>query len=831
MFTHYLKTAIRHLIRHKTYSIINILGLAMGIAFCLLTFLFVKQEWSYDTFHEQSDHLFRIINFQTDTKDNEYVMTLMPENLGPLLEENFPQFSQIVRIQDGKTTDFTIDQQQYTARFLYVDPTFLQMFSFPLKYGDVTTALNTRDAIVLSESTVKKCFGAENPIGKDLILRTHHWNNEPRAFTVTGIISDPPNNSSIQFDILLPFENLPSKRARSGMSDSPMNDPNILSFMLPTNYVFARLRDPSQRIEINQNVQKFVDDNKFERVRPVSMALQPLSEIHFDARPLYTLETPGNPAYAYILAGITFSVLLIACVNFMNLAIARLSTRAREVGVRKMVGAQRTQLMRQFWGESFIVTTLALILSFALAEFFLPTFNQLIQMPLELDYGLSTSSFLFAIGLLLFIGLISGMYPAFILSNFEPIAILKSRLQLNGSGLLRNALVVLQFTVSIFLVIGTVVMFQQVNFLKGKNLGFAGDQIISISTQSLKVTGDWQTAQSTRTDILNAFHKQLQDYSGILGVTRSDVFSDIGSDSDRGLNELEITLPSDVEIKVPFIDVDVDFLSTMGIELAQGKSFSQDDPDFTFIVNETFVNQFEITDPLTSPISLKRRVRVGNDPRNPRLRIIRNPELIGVVKDFHIRSLHQAVPPLLIFFKPHNYDFLVRIHPERTAETLAFIAEQWKTRTNNAPFEYTFIDDRFDHQFQNEERWQAIIGYASIFGLFVACLGVLGLTAIAISRRTKEFGIRKVLGATTQHIITLLSREFMILILISNIIAWPIAYYGVNRWLQDFAYRIDMGISLFLIGGALVFFTALLTIGLQALQAARKNPVDALRYE
>ena len=822
MFTHYLKTAIRHLIRHKTYSVINILGLATGIAFCLLTFLFVKYEWSFDQFHEQPDQLYRLINFQVDRTGKEYAMTLMPETMGPLLKAEFPQFSQIVRIRDGKINDFQIDQQQYKARFLFVDPTFLQMFTFPLQQGDVTTALNEPNTIVLSESTAQKYFGAEDPMGQSITIQSHYWKNEPRAFTVTGIVSDPPANSSIQFDILFPYKTIPSLKERSGMPDSPMNDPSVLAFMLPSDYVFVRLFDPTQTSEINQNLEDFINRYKFSSSRQVLLQIQPLSEAHFDARPEYQLEPPSNPVYTYILTGITFAVLLIACVNFMNLAIARFSTRAREVGVRKMVGAQRGQLMRQFWGESFIVTLLALFLGFALTEFFLPTFNQITQMPLILDYALSTSSFLFAIGLLLFIGLVSGIYPAFILSSFEPIAILKSRLQLNSSGLLRNTLVVLQFTVSILLVIGTIAMFQQVDFLKAKHLGFEGDQIVAISTDGIKLTGENQNA--TRANIISEFYAQLQNHSGILGVTRSNVFSDMTNK--YALGQLPVELPNGVEIQIPYIDIDTDFLPTMGIELDQGKNFDPTTAPYTVLVNETLVNQLEIATPLTAQLPLRRNIS-----RNRRMAIIRNPNILGVVKDFHIRSLHQAVPPLILFLNPINRDFLVRIHPERTAETLSFLADQWKTITGNATFNYVFLDDQFDHQYQNEERWQTIIAYASAFGLFVACLGVLGLTAIAVARRTKEFGIRKVLGATTQHIITLLSREFMILILIANIIAWPIAYYGVNLWMQDFAYRIDINISLFLIGGALVFFTALFTIGVQALQAARKNPVDALRYE
>jgi len=835
MFSNYLIIAFRRLIRHKIYSFINILGLAVGIAFCLLLFLFIRHEWTYDRFHKDSDHIFRVIHLGRATTGESFMLTIMPETLGPLLKAEFPQLTQVVRVRDGKKEKIGIGERQHTERLLFVDADFLKLFSFPLRQGDRESALEDPGAIVLSESVAQRCFGDTNPMGKDVRIATSYWQNEPRIFTVRGIIADPPSNSSIQFGALLPYSTLPPLKAFSLMPDSPMNDASRLNFWAPKDYVFVRLRDQAHVEDVNQGLVEFVKVHKVSAQREVSLQLQPLREIHFDRRPTFMpLEPPGNPSYAYILAGIALSVLLIACVNFTNLSIAQFSTRAREVGVRKMVGAQRGQLMLQFWGESLAVTALALILGFALAELCLPTFNGLTRVPLAMDYVPSWSSVLFISGLLMLVGLTSGTYPAVVLSGFEPITFFKDRLQLSGNGMVQRALVVLQFAASIILVITTAAMFGQIAFLKTKNLGFLGDQVVVISTNGLQTTGDVEAQRTKRAHIFSTYRQALESYSGIVGVTRSNLFSNM--DADDQLNEVPVRLPNDAEVRIPYIDVESDFLGMLGIRLLAGRTFSESAgaaAQSTILVNETLVKQFGLEEPLGFQVPLRRQIAIGTDIRNMKMQMIRNPEIIGVVRDFHIRSLHDTVPPLVIFLRPESLsgEFLVRIHPERTAETLVFLAETWREIIGDAPFNYVFLDERFDRLYHSEERWQTIVGYASLFALFVACLGVFGLTAITVARRTREFGIRKALGATTRHIFALLSKEFMILILIANAIAWPLAYYAVDRWLQDFAYRIDLGIGLFVLSGSLVLMTALLTVGLQALHAARRNPVDALRYE
>ena len=561
----------------------------------------------------------------------------------------------------------------------------------------------------------------------------------------------------------------------------------------------------------------------------LTLHLQPIADIHFDREITNGLSTPSNPAYSYILAGIALSVLLVACINFMNLAIARSATRAREVGIRKVVGAMRFQLMKQFWGESLLLTGVGMLLGLALTEFFLSTFNALTQVNLTLNYRPSLSSVLFGVSLLLVISLVSGIYPALVLSGFDPIAVLKNRFNIGGRSWSGRVLIVGQFVVAILFLIATLVMSRQLTFLKEKNLGLNESQVVLINPRYSSPD------RQQRHRILQLFKQELKRHTNIINVTQSSLFSHLEADSDN--RKSNITFPNGEVVEKAEISVDYDFFDTLGINLLAGRNFSPDfgtDAKQAVLVNKTFVERAQLEQPLNTTLPMtKMMISLMTGDSRPKVQRIKNPKIIGIVDDFHLKSLHHALPPLVIFLDAASLssDFLVRIRPERIPETLAFMAEKWQSIAGDARFDYVFLDENFDRLYREEERWGTIVQYASFFALFVACLGVLGLTSLAITRRTKEIGIRKVLGASNHHIVALLSREFVVLILIANLIAWPIAHYGVDHWLRDFAYRIDAGISLFLLGGLLVFVTALLTIGVQALKAAQRNPVHALRYE
>ncbi len=847
MLKNYLTIALRNLVRYKIYTAINALGLATGIAFCLLTFLYVRHEWTYDQFHEKSNRIFRLgaSGGMFGEKDNAMRVRLSGQ-IGLLMRENIPQFAHVVRIHEGPET-VSLGNNTFEVKSLFADEDFFQLFTFPLIHGDSKTALANPNSIVLTQSAAKKYFGQNDVVGQELGIHHEIWKEEEKTFVIAGIAQDPPENSSIQFDLILSQASLPPPNKKmmaftmtvDGKVESKEITPSIFSWGRDVTYI--RLIDNMELADLASVLNAFVEANKTSssRDKDLTLHLQPIADIHFDRAIIEGaltegLSTPSNPAYSYILAGIALSVLLVACINFTNLAIARSATRAREVGIRKVVGAMRFQLMKQFWGESLLLTGVGMLLGLALTEFFLSTFNALTQVNLTLNYRPSLSGVLFGLSLLLIISLVSGIYPALVLSGFDPIAVLKNRFNIGGRSWSGRVLIVGQFVVAILFLIATLVMSRQLTFLKEKNLGLNESQVVLIKTQNL-YTSVLSQQHHLIPQQLQIFKRELQRHTQIVNVTQSDLFSQLATDSE--ISKSNITLPNGVKIKRADIYVDYDFFDTLDINLLAGRNFSPDfgtDAKQAILVNKTFVERAQLEQPLNTTL-LMRQMYAYFTPGDsiPKIHSIKDPKIIGVVDDFHLQSLHYALSPVVIFLDAGDKanDFLVRIRPERISETLAFMAEKWQSIAGDAPFDYVFLDENFDRLYREEERWGTIVQYASFFALFVACLGVLGLTSLAITRRTKEIGIRKVLGASNHHIIALLSKEFVVLILIANLIAWPIAHYGVEHWLRDFAYRIDAGMGLFLIGGLLVFITALLTIGIQALKAAQRNPVHALRYE
>ena len=847
MLKNYLTIALRNLVRYKIYTAINALGLATGIAFCLLTFLYVRHKWTYDQFHEKTNRIFRLgMSGGMFGGRDSAIRVRLSEKIGPLMRENIPQFAHVVRIHEGPGT-VSHGNNTFEVKSLFTDGDFFQLFTFPLIHGDPKTVLANPNSIVLTQSAAKKYFGQNDIVGREISIHHEVWKEEEKTFVVAGIAQDPPENSSIQFDLILSQASRPPPENKmkeftmtpDGKVESKEIVPPIFSGGRIVTYI--QLIDNVQLADMDPVLNAFVEANKtsLNRGKDLTMHLQPIADIHFDREiiegPLTEgLSTLSNPAYSYILAGIALSVLLVACINFTNLAIARSANRAREVGIRKVVGAMRFQLMKQFWGESLLLTGVEMLLGLALTEFFLSTFNTLTQVNLTLDYRPSLSGVLFGVSLLLIISLVSGIYPALVLSGFDPIAALKNRFNIGGRSWSGRVLIVGQFVVAILFLIATLVMSRQLTFLKEKNLGLNESQVVLIKTQNL-YTSALPQQRSLISQQLKIFKQELKQYTQIVNVTQSRLFSKLTTDLE--INKNNITLPNGEKIKRADIYVDYDFFDTLDINLLGGRNFSPDfgtDATQAVLVNKTFVERAQLEQPLNTTLPM-RQMRAYFAPGDslPKILPIKDPKIIGVVDDFHLQSLHYVLPPVVIFLDAASYsaDFLVRIRPERIPETLAFMAKKWRSIASDAPFDYVFLDENFDRLYREEERWGTIVQYASFFALFVACLGVLGLTSLAITRRTKEIGIRKVLGASNHHIVALLSREFVVLILIANLIAWPIAHYGVEHWLRDFAYRIDAGMSLFLLGGLLVFLTALLTIGIQALKAAQRNPVHALRYE
>ena len=802
LFISYLKTAIRNLARHRIYSAINIIGLAIGLAFCIITFLFVHHEWTYDTFHENADRIYRVY---VQTPSGIAEKPRVPD--GAALTEAFPEM-QTARLVFG-TGKIGTDDRAFRALWRYVDPNFLEIFSFPVIRGEAT--LQDKYSALITERTAQKYFKDANAIGEVLPIQRFNprlRKHEIKNYTVTGILKNVPKNSTLKFDMLLPFE-------QSGYTDSKyiMADTYML---LPPN------------VNPNSLEQQFPKWTKiwWGEKNEKQLKLQPLAQMHFD--PILQTSNASNLIYTYILSGIALLVLFIACINFTTLTLGRQATRAREVGLRKVVGAGRLQIAKQFIGESLLLITIACIAGIAIAELTLPTFNNLAHQSLSISDGLNLTTLAFLILLIIVVGIIAGGYPAFVLSRLQPTQIITSRLRVKTGNRFGSVLVVFQFALSIFFIIATLMMGKQLTFLRTKPLGFQAEHLVSISTFEMVFRPEYR-------NLPPIFRDALQSYPGVISTTWFD-------GGDLSSNMFAHPRPPNIftsyedsqEQPVEMMTIAYDVFKTLDIELVAGREYSEEFPTDqrrSIIVNEALVKKLGIEDPIGKTIREIRKVSQRNKPHEKRI-ISKSKTIIGVVGDFHFRSLHQKIGPVIMPLSTiSHHNLLVRIRPENVPGTIAFIKEQWKKIAPALEFRFSFVDENIDRQYRKEERWNQIIQYATGFAIFIAALGAFGLAALATTRRTKEIGIRKVLGASQTQILSLLSREFVLYIALSSLIAFPIAYYATNQWLQTFAYRTELGIGIFLLGSLVLFLIVLTTVTTQAFKAARANPADALRDE
>ncbi len=780
MLRNYLIVAYRNLMRHTVYSLINVAGLSIGIAFCILTFLYVRHEWTYDAFHENADRLYRAY-----TVDRTGASDWTPVPLGPALEAAFPDV-RTVRVGSGGSAKY--QDRAIDASFQFADPAILKVFSFPLIQGDPESVFEDPYSLVVTEAASRRYFGDEDPIGK--LLTIEFWGRPPvaRDFVVTGIAKSIPGNSSIRFDFLSPLAAKPDPRG-SSWAISPIQ-------------TFVFLPDHVRPADVELWLSKLPKTRWGERWDE-SVGLQPLLEMHLNRDKTGPVGA-GNPAFSYIILGIALLVLTIACVNFITLAVGRSFSRDREVAMRKVAGATRIQLVTQFLGESMALSVLALVAGVCVAEIFLPVFNSVVVKDLSLHHQADGAGMAFLIGLAVTVGLAAGGYPAFVLSDARAAAALKGRIRHGGSNRFGRALVVLQFALSIFLVVSALMMVRQVEYLRTKPLGFDSEYLVRIFAFD-PLRPDSQTHE--------VYRNELSEHHMILGVTTTS------HTLNNWARSPEIVEHDEKKIDVEHISVGDDFLETMGVSLLEGNDF---DSGRAGSSRSIFINE-----------SLARRLG-WKRPVAGRLlrRINRDYTVIGVVNDFHFRSLHQPIGPLVLSFNPRSSRHVfVRIRAANVSATLALLKEKWREVAPGREFHYSFLDDDLDTQYRNEERWSRIIGYATLLAVFIACLGAFGLTALAVARRTREIGIRKVLGARVFGIVSLLSRDFVKLVVIASLIAFPVAYYATEQWLRDFAYRIDPQVSTFALGGGIVLLAVLLTVSVQAIRAAWANPVDALRTE
>jgi putative ABC transport system permease protein len=796
MFKNYLKVALRNLKKHKGYSIINISGFAIGMAVCLLILIYIRQELSYDKYHKDEERVYRII-LDSRTQTAKRVFAPITAMVAPTLKSDYNQVEQAVRsLITSSRLVRREDKYFYEERFMYADPELFDVLTIPFIQGNSQKALTRPRTLVISERMSLKYFGHSNPIGETIEI-----NNE--TFEITGIVVNSPENTHLKYDLIASMETL------NGWEELT----NWYSTMF---YTYLKLRPNVNVEEFSQQVSNLADKYVGEKLKEWGNTdryfLQPISSIHLHSHIRYETEPSGNPLYITIFSFVGLFILLIACLNFMNLSTARSANRAKEVGMRKVVGAKRSQLISQFLGESLFVSLISLGFSMAMAKFAIPVINNVTGIALDFNQLLNPVILISLIAGSILVGLAAGVYPALVLSAFRPIATLKGSLSSGSRGFtMRNVLVVVQFSISVVLIVGTLIMARQLNFMKNQHLGFQKEQKLVIPIRGgISIQENYETVKD-----LFSKHPSISDAS---------VSSTVPG---RGVSNFGVSLVGAEDRKnqsMFHMYFDHDFVPDYGIEMVAGRAFQKDmstDIAGAFLINEAAVTAFGWSSP---DEALGKRLQTGFGGRvNP---------IIGVTKNFHYRGLQTNVEPLVMEFLPEMFRYItLSLDISNLNETLAFIESQWKSMYPNNPFENFFLDTYFDLQYRSDEQVGRIFGIFTILGLFIACLGLLGLASFTAESRTKEIGIRKVLGASVPCIVTMLTKQFTKWVLLANCLAWPVAYYIMRRWLKNFAYRTDIDLFIFVLSGLLVLGVALLTVSFQSIRAATINPAESLRYE
>ncbi len=797
MFRNYLKIALRHIRKHKVYSFINIAGLAVGMGCCLLIFLFVRDELAFDRYHEKADRIFRLVDGFDVEGDQDEFYALSSAPFAPTLERELSQVEGAVRFFPRRGAMVTAGEMKaYEDNVFFADASVFRIFTHPLIKGDPDTALAEPNTLVVSERMASKYFGRHDPLNKTLRIND-------RDFHVTGVMADWPRQSHFVADMLgsmKTFEQVPGMRERY-----------FENWVRHEFYTYLLLKDAAAAATVEAELPAFIEKHAAASVKEVLGAkltarLQPLTAIHLRSHLQLELAANGDIKYVTAFSIIAVFILLIACVNFMNLATARSAARLKEVGLRKVVGASRAQLVRQFLGESFLFTALALALAVLIVVIALPAFNGLAGKalaPRDLQNAATAGSLL---AILLLVGFVSGSYPALLISGLRPAGVLKGTGQGSSrKSLLRKVLVVGQFGVSIVLIIATAVVLDQLDYVRNRKLGFDKDHVVVIPVRE----------SSMRTNV-EAIKEDLKRNPDVIAATLGNGLpgGQLAGDS------LDIvTNEGKKRVTVAMIYCDHDYISAMGMEILEGRDFSREmatDAKEAFIVNEAAVRVLGLAAPLETRLE-------WNDMAG---------KVIGVVRDFQYQSLRQEIQPLVFHIAPvYAWVMAVRVRPDHIPGTLAYLERKWKDYDPGHPFEYRFLDETFDAVYRGEERLGRIFSLAAGLAIVIASLGLFGLALFTVEARTKEIGIRKVLGASLGKIAVLLTWEFLALVLLANAVAWPVAYLLMSRWLRNFAYRVDIGPWVFVLSAGAAFAIALLTISYQTLKAALADPVKSIRYE
>ena len=795
MIKNYIKMNLRNILTHKGYSFINILGLAIGMACCILILLFIQDELSYDTYHENADQIYRLV-IEAEIGGSLDNFAVAPFAAPPTFNDELPEVISFTRLFN-LNGQITIDDRQFEEeRIFFADTTFFEIFSHTFLRGDPETILDEPGAVVITEETAQRLFGNENPIGKTI------QHNQIGELHIEGIVENVPENSHFHFNYIISMATIEGARRA------------FLNQWLSINgWGYLLLEKGTDPRVVEEKFVDIVENHTGQTARQYGISfvffLQKLTDIHLRSHLQAEVEENNNIVYVYTFAAVAIFILIIACINFMNLSTARSASRAKEVGLRKVMGAAKKNLVYRFLSESLFLSVLALVIAIGIVWLTLPAFNNFAdkQMTImDLGNGAILSGIL---GLIVFTGILAGSYPAFILSAFQPISVLRGDLS-SGSkrSSFRKVMVVSQFSISIVLIVCTFIVVNQVDYMKNKDLGFDKEQIVVVTMQT---SAPQERFQTIREELLQ--HTDIFSASFSTGVPG------------RG-GELRLFVPegndSTETHAMRLYRTDFDFVSTYGMEISQGRDFSFDlrtDSTQAFLINQTAANKLGWPDEA-----------VGKDFEFVQ---VREGKIVGVVEDFHFASLTEEISPI-VFMVAAQPGFLLslKINPNNVDETIAFIEEKWGEFEPDRPLDYYFLDDDFSSRYNAEEKVSDIVGVFAILGIFVAALGLFGLVSFMAEQRTKELGIRKAMGASVSNLFVMVSREFAVLVVVSNVIAWPVAYYIMQYyWLQDFPYRISPAMMTFLLAGVLSLIVALLTTSFQSLKAARANPVDSLRYE
>ena len=794
MFKNYLTTAIRNLLRFKLYSFINVTGLVIGFTSCFLILLFVQDELSYDKYNKNAARIYRLTDEVVTEKGNTSEVAVSSAPMGPALLANYPEVENYVRFYkySNKAT-FTYGTKNFLeTKFFFADSSVFNIFTWHMLEGDPNTALTEPYSVVITKSIARKYFGNEDPIGKTLIF--NHW----KEFTVTGVVQDIPSNSHFTFNLLGSFSTL------NDFESLPQQIGRWDQFSFYT-YLLLRRQSSAKKLEIQ--LPKFIGEHiSIEGLR-ILPHLEPLTSIHLHSQLEYDISPQGNIIYVHIFTAIAFLLVLIASINFVNLSMARADTRVKEVGLRKVVGAYRSQLIEQFIGESVLLSLLSLVCALGLTEFFLPVLNFVAGKNLELDIYQHFGLIMFFIGIALIVGVITGAYPAFVLSSFKPAKTFKARIGIYSRGsLLRKALVALQFTISVALSICAYLIFIQLKYTQSKQLGFDKENLIVLPTM-------WNH---------DAFETELLKNPNISSATVTNALPGVGVESLSKAPGVLVGTLGGKPVTLYMFWADFDFAKTLKLNFVAGRNFSVRFPTDSsgFILNEDACRKFGFTSP--SQIIGRQLSLTGY-----------TGPIVGVVKDFNFESLHQQVEPVVITPTLHGSDayIAIRISSNAFPSTLDFIKEKWRRFAPDVPFEYSFISDDLSNLYKADYRAATVFGYFSIVGILIACLGVFGLAAFSLERRFKEIAIRKVMGASVADIVTLLSKESLGLLLLGNVVAWPVSYLIMSNWLESFAYRANMTVAPFIGATFVVSLIVLVTGNVQILRIAWSSPASSLRYE